>query len=805
MCAPTDVLVKLICMRLPLLMTLALSLPTAVSPVQGASLLEPSGQSLADGWRFHLGDAPGAEEAGFSTAGWEEVTLPHPARLEARVTNPADLQQWEGVCWYRKRLELPASAIGQTVWVRFEGAMNRACLYANGKLIGENTDGYLPLVGDLTAFARTPGPIELAVRLENASSPLTGPKPLEQLDFHLYHGLYRTAHLFIKGPLHITDEIMENKPASGGVFVTFHEVSAASATVDTRVHLRNRAGSPASFTLQVRLTDLEGREIKREVRAGLSLPANTEDAFQIPLVVDQPELWSPRSPALHLLEVSVLGPDGEVIDTRSERIGIRKVAFRPGALLINDEPWFLRGVNRHQEYPYVGNAVPANAQYRDAFLIKSAGFDYVRLSHYPQSPDFMAACDELGLVTLPAILAWQYNPGTEAFYANRIQAARELIRRDRNHACALFWEVSLNETKMAAEFVQRLVNAAKEEYPGDQLYTAGWVDGYDIKLTARQHKSTEEFAKATFPALVSEYGDWEYYALNAGLNQGAWKDLKGPDRNSRQTRADGKVRLLQQATNFQEAHNENLGTSAFGDGLWVMFDYNRGYSADLETSGVADSFRVPKYSYYFYQSQRDASDVLTTASGEKIGGPMVHIATAWTIESPLAVRVFSNAEEVELFRDGKSMGRQKPARGSMAEHLRHPPFVFDLAPFTPGELRAVAYIGGKLVAEHHVRTPGKGIALRLRVSIDGRAPSRDGDLLFIHAEEVDANGTIVPGSARSVTFSAHGPGEIVGDRAVESTGGIASALLRTGRSAGSIVLRAEAPGLTAAETTLDLR
>lgn len=775
------------------------------SIVHGAELFQASGQSLDHGWRFHLGDAPGAEEVGFSTADWENVTLPHPARIEARVTNPTDLQQWEGVCWYRKRLELPASAIGRTVWVRFEGAMNRARLYANGRLIGENTDGYLPLVGDLTALALSPGPIELAVRLENTSSPLTGPKPLDQLDFHLYHGIYRSARLFIKPPLHITDEILENRAASGGVFVTFPEVGSESATVAVQIHLRNRAAAPATFTLQALLTDLQGREIKRETRTGLTLAAGTDEAFRLSLVVDKPKLWSPRSPDLHLLEVSVLGPGGEVIDTRRERIGIRKIAFRPGAVLINDEPWFLRGVNRHQEYPHVGNAVPANAQYRDAFLIKSAGFDYVRLSHYPQSPDFMAACDELGLVALPSILAWQCNPGTEEFYANRIQSARELIRRDRNHASALFWEVSLNETDMTAEFVRRLTAAAREEFAGDRLHTAGWVEGYDIKITARQHKSTKEFAQANFPALVSEYGDWEYYAQNAGFNQEAWKDLNGPDRNSRQTRADGEVRLLQQATNFQEAHNENLSTRAFGDGLWVMFDYNRGYADDLETSGVADSFRVPKYSYCFYQSQRDANDVLTTAGGEKIGGPMVQIASAWTADSPLAVRVFSNAEEVELFRDGKSLGRQKPARGPMADHLRHPPFVFDLAPFTPGELRAVGYIGGKAAAEHRLRTPGEALALRLRVAIDGRAPSRDGDLLFVHAEELDGNGTVVPGPARSVTFSARGPGEIVGDRIVESAAGLASALLRTGRSAGSIVLRAEAPGLTAAETTLDLR
>ncbi|MEN9840478.1 MAG: hypothetical protein RL376_278, partial [Verrucomicrobiota bacterium] len=697
----------------------------------------------------------------------------------------------------------PPSAAGQTVWVRFEGAMNRAKLYADGELIGENTDGYLPLIGDLTARARRPGPIELAVRLDNASSPLTGPKPLAQLDYHLYHGLYRTARLLIKAPLHITDEILENKPASGGVFVTFPDVRPESATVAVQLHLRNRATTPATFTLQARLTDLQGREIKRVTRPGLSLAAGADQAFPLSLVVVKPRLWSPRSPALHLLDVSVLSPDGKVIDTRRERIGIRKIAFRPGALLLNGEPWFLRGVNRHQEYPQVGNAVPAHAQYRDAFLIKQAGFDYVRLSHYPQDPAFMAACDELGLVTLPAILAWQYNPKTEAFYANRIQSARELIRRDRNHANALFWEVSLNETDMAPEFVRRLAEAAREEFAGREVYTAGWVNGYDIKLTARQHKSTGEFAQASFPALVSEYGDWEYYAQNAGFNQEAWKDLKGPARNSRQTRADGEVRLLQQATNFQEAHNENLGTRAFGDGLWVMFDYNRGYADDLETSGVADSFRVPKYSYYFYQSQRDPTEVLTTPSGEKIGGPMCFIATAWTAESPLNVRVFSNADEVELFRDGKSLGRQKPERGPISDRLRHPPFRFTLAPFTPGELRAVAYLGGKAVAEHRVRTPGEARALRVRIAADGRPPALGRDLVFIHAEVIDAQGTVVPGPAPQITGSVRGPAELVGDRVVSPSAGLASALLRTGTTAGPIVLRAEAPGLTTAETTFN--
>jgi beta-galactosidase len=184
---------------------------------------------------------------------------------------------------------------------------------------------------------------------------------------------------------------------------------------------------------------------------------------------------------------------------------------------------------------------------------------------------------------------------------------------------------------------------------------------------------------------------------------------------------------------------------------------------------------------------------------------MCFIATAWTAESPLAVRVFSNADEVELFRDGKSLGRQKPERGPTSDRLRHPPFRFTLAAFTPGELRAVAYLGGKAVAEHRVRTPGEARALRVRIAPEGRAPAHGGDLVFVHAEIVDAQGTVVPGAAPQITFSVRGPAELVGDRIVSPAAGLASALLRTGEKPGLVTLQAEAPGLSTGELSLTIR
>lgn len=739
---------------------------------------EPS--DFNDGWYFHLGDLPGAEAKSFPDTGWESAALPHTARIEALVTNHKEKQQWEGICWYRKTFTLPESAAGQTVWVRFEGAMNRATLFANGEKIAVNTDGYLPLVGDLTSLAKSSEPITLAVRLDNASSQETGPKPLATLDFHLYHGVYRTASLVVRPPLHITDEILENKPASGGVFVTYPQVSTSSATVNAQVHVRNRDSSAASFSVVTRLTDLAGEEIVKKETPVRSLAAGQEMEIQTTFDVLSPKLWSPRSPHLYHLETAIVS-SGKIVDSKRERIGIRRIGFTPGGIMINGEKFFLRGVNRHQEYPFVGNAVPANAQFRDAYLIKQAGFDYVRLSHYPQSPAFMDACDELGLVTMTAIMGWQFNPATEPFYKNRVKATRELIRRDRNHPSAVMWEVSLNETEMTPDFIKRLIAAARDEYPGDQMLTAGWMKGFDVKGTARQHGSTEEFKNVRFPAIITEYGDWEYYAGNAGLNQDSWTDLKKEERNSRQQRGNGEVRLLQQATNFQESHNENLGTQAAGDGLWVMFDYNRGYAEDLEASGVADIFRLPKFSYYFYQSQRDASER---------PGAMAFIASYWTENSPLDVRVFSNGDEVELYLNNKSLGRQKPDQNEISRNLRHPPFTFKIPAFQAGELKAIAYLGGKVVAEHRVKTPGAAHALKLNIDLSGKPLAAGGDLVFLRARILDENGTLVPDATRMVKFTVEGDASIIGENPIAAEAGIATVLLKTGVKRGPLQIKA---------------
>ena len=188
----------------------------------------------------------------------------------------------------------------------------------------------------------------------------------------------------------------------------------------------------------------------------------------------------------------------------------------------------------------------------------------------------MDACDELGLLVADAILGWQYYADNDTFRNYCYTSARQLVRRDRNHPSVLAWEVSLNETKMPVFFMQKLHDIVHEEYPGENVYTCGWMDDvYDIYFQARQHRILHPHPLKDKPYAVSEYGDWEYYSNNAGLNQDKLpKNLRLE--KAAQFRKDGESRLLQQLHNVMEAHNDNMNTRAFADSYWVMYDYNRG-------------------------------------------------------------------------------------------------------------------------------------------------------------------------------------------------------------------------------------
>ena len=736
------------------------------------SAAEPAAIPFDTQWRFIQGDVPNAQTPEFDDRAWETVTLPHTAHVEALVTG-SGARQWQGICWYRKTFSLPNAARNKEMFLRLDGAMNTTEVWINGQSAGRFMGGYLPYVMDISKFARPGETNIIAVRLDNRDNPVTGPKPLADLDFNLYSGLYRDVHLIIKDKLHITDPILADQTAGGGIFVTFPVVTRTQAVIRVKTAIQNQDNVSRRFALKTTLLDAGGKVVCSVESAAMDLSAGADCNLTQDITVANPQLWSPQSPQLYQVR-SELVEKGGIADAEQTRIGIRRIQIAKDGFWINGEKMFLRGANRHQEYPYIGNALSDDAQYRDALKIKEAGFDYVRLSHYPQSPAFLDACDQLGLVVMDSLLGWQYFNPDPAFTAQKLGECRQLVRRDRNHPCVILWEVSLNESGMPQSFITQANTAAHEEFPGDQCYTAGWKSGYDVFLQARQHGGCREITNQ--PCLISEYGDWEYYAQNAGFEQDQWKDLEPSERSSRQLRGDGEARLLQQAMNFQEAHNDDLKTTAFADGIWVMFDYNRGYAPDLETSGVMDIFRLPKFSYWLFRSQRDADE---QTAGRRFG-PEVYIANYWTPASPLEVRVFSNCEEVALYLNGTLVERRHPDRSRISTNLKHPPFIFKLAQFEPGVLCAVGYVGDREVARAEQRTPGEPDGITLQFDSSGRHFAGSGkDAIFCYASLQDRTGTMVPNAPVPVFFGATGPVRLIGHNPIMSEAGTATILLES--------------------------
>ncbi|MFC7293065.1 glycoside hydrolase family 2 TIM barrel-domain containing protein [Hirschia litorea] len=736
-----------------------------------------------DGWKFTKlptlsHDDTQLHTISFDDSNWSDARLPHTANIEPLLVN----DQWQGISWYRKHFTIEPANRDKKVIFKFEAAMNYAQFWINGEKITEHQGGYLPIVFDATDYINFDGENVIAVRLDNTDNEITGPKPLKILDFNMYGGLYRNAFIAYENPVHISYPQIEDTPASGGIFITFPKVDADQSTVRAKVHVKNDNAQPQNVSVIQSIYQGDKR-IAQSTSSAMQIHASQGQTFQLDMPIEKPHLWSPRTPHLYTLKTQIL-VDGNQVDYEKTRFGIRDFTFKDNDLYINGEKTFLRGVNRHQEYPFVGYALSDAAQYRDAKKIKEAGFDYIRLSHYPQSPAFLDACDELGLVVLDAVLGWQYYQETPQFKQQLYRTARDLIRRDRNHPSVLAWEVSINETKMPIPFMEEMHKIVKEEYPEGNAYSAGWMNEvYDIYLQARQHRLRHYDKVQAKPYSVSEYGDWEYYSSNKGFNQHNWSKDERAENNSRQRRGDGEAKLLQQARNMQESHNDNLqNTPAFSDSYWVMYDYNRGYHPDIEASGVMDIFRLPKFGYYFYASQR-------SPDAESNAEPILKIASLWTPDSTSNVKVFSNVDEVELFLNGKSIGKQTPDTDSISTHLPHPPFTFQLDQYESGTLSAIGYIGGKAVAEDKVSTPTALAGLKLALDTSGQEPTQN-DVLFVYIHAIDANGTTLASDNSKLDFKIDGDATLMNPDAITFEAGIATALIRTGQKGGKITLTA---------------
>lgn len=743
-------------------------------------------QDFGKGWQFVRDNDPATAAT---------VNLPHTARVEKLVP----INQWQGDCVYSKTFDAEPSA-EQKQFLYFEGVMHEARVILNGKEIAHHKGGYTPFTVDISAHAKA-GSNVIEVRVNNEDNPEIQPgKPIKTLDFNYYGGMYRNVSLIRTSKLYITDAVNAGIIAGGGLFIKFNDITPESASGTLSVNVQNDFDVAKTFSIKAYLTDANGKR-HEFTKPKTTMQPGTYGTAVLELKIDNPLLWSVTDPNLYTLEVQVIS-EGQVADNYSIKTGIRKIEIKDDGFYLNDKKTFVNGTNRHQEYPYVGYAISDEAQYRDAVKIKNAGFDMVRLSHYPQSEAFLNACDELGILVMNCISGWQFF-GNEEFVKNSQQEIRDLARRDRNHPSIFVWEVSLNESEMSEKYMKEANEMLRAELSHKGIYTAGWMDNdnYDLFIPARQHGKAPDYwnnySKGNRKIFIAEYGDWEYYAQNAGFNQTAFANLKEDERTSRQLRSAGEKRLLQQAFNFQEAFNSNLkgkDKSTIGHANWLMFDYNRGYSPDIESSGISDIFRIPKFAYYFYQSQRSPKEKLAP---ELVSGPMVHIATYWDAQSPTDVTVYSNCDEVALYLNDVLVAKQKPTRNQYSDQLQHPPFIFNLGKFTPGTLRAEGFVDGKPVIEHKVATPGAPARLEVAMDRSGKGINiYKPDVVFVYAKIADNIGTLVHDSKLPITFEVIAENaEIIGGNTITAEEGIATIVLRTEKAQGAVLIKASAPGL----------
>lgn len=779
-------------------------------------------------------DGPSAPD--FDDSAWENVHLPQPARLEEEDPN----RPWQGISWWRKRFVAPTEWSGLRTCLRFEAAMHHATVWLNGEPVAEHEGGYLPFLVRLDGRLRLGAENTVVVRLDSRDDPEIPPGHAsnETFDFAYFHGLYREAAWQVAPLMRITDPLEEELPASGGVFVWCESVARERAEVRARTHLRNDSPEPIRFRLRTALLDPDGGRVGF-ADDGTTLPPGADAYIEQGFRVRQPRLWSLDDPALHTLVSRVETEEGAPLDEVRTRLGIRSLEFdHASGFRLNDEPIQLRGANRHQVYPLVGNAASALAQRRDAVRLREAGFQLVRMGHYPAHPALMEACDELGLLVIVPTPGWQHYSPSERFRRNVHRNIREMIRRDRNHPSVALWEVSLNETYAPEDdFCRECDAVAREEFGEAPMLTAG--DGYGRRDHTRPIYDVhwtgwddEAFMRPSlYPArrgLHREYGDYEF---------------GGPASSSRAGFADGEAALLRQAWNYQWSHNRNRATDAFGDAMWCYNDYWAPCYApgQMFRGGAVDVWRRRKPVWWFYASQRDPRSPR--------GGPVVRIAHGWSERpSPTKVIVYSNCDEVELWLAGELLACRRPdggpttgyaiprsadphywARsaeqiellagdachevvggpgepweaepfgGGNCRELAHAPFTFSEIAWIAGELRAVGRLEGRAVAEHAVRTPGPAEALAIEVDDAGIALERDGcDTVFVHVAVVDASGETVCAPARPVSLACTGPARVLGTATRLTEGGVASFLLLSERAEGAITLHASGVGLRAA-------
>ncbi len=750
--------------------------------------------SLCNGWEFvPVWSEPFARGEGEG----QPVRLPHTVR--EIPLHYVDHKAYQMICGYRRKLDLGRELEGKRLFLQFDGAAHVAAVYLNGKLLTCHKCGYTAFRVEITDAAALGSENLLSVQLNTGEDPQVPPFGFV-VDYLGYGGLYREVWLDVREKSMIED---------------LHVTTPTLTGMKIKVALHNAEGC----ILLVELLKGERLLVKKAFKPGGTMTVECPNV----------KPWDLEHPVLYTCRVSLL-KIGKIMDRQEVRVGFRTAEFRADGFYLNGTKTFLRGLNRHQCYPYVGYAAPERLQREDARILKEElGCNVVRTSHYPQSRYFVEECDRLGLLVVTEIPGWQHI-GDEAWKKQAVENTRDMVRQYRNHPSIILWGVRINESQDDDDLYRRTNEAAWDLDPG--RFTTG----------------IRNFEKSSLIEDVYSYNDFSHTGDNPGcrpkraVTPDLAKALLITEHNGHMfptksfdswgKRQEHALRHLQ-VINDAAADGNHAGCIG-----WCMFDYpthkDFGSGDRICYHGVMDAFRNPKLAAYAYASQSDSRPVLAVGSSMDIGDyPGGQIGD---------VRVFTNADHVSLYKNGIFVTRLKQGKW---KGLPHGPLVVDdlvgdlletqegfekpkaellrscllaiqkrgLSSLSPADMAKIGfammkyslkfddakdlygkYIGNwggeatlwRFDAEKDGQVvksvtcgPGTRLQLEVRPSHWELQEGDTYDMAAVRIRILDEFGNPAPYAQLPVLFSLEGPAEIVGPKAVTAEGGMCGTYLRT--------------------------
>ena len=770
------------------------------------------------GWKFIFGNGNdpardlgfGSDQGDFSKTGgfdfaqpkfddsaWRSLNLPHDWAVELPFVDDAALESHgfkplgrkypeTSVGWYRRVFDIPAEDAGRRVVVLFDGAFRDALIFVNGCFVGRNDNGYAPFSFDLSDFLNYGAPNAIAVRMDASFG-----------DGWFYEGagIYRHVWLITSDPLHLGEWESYVRP----------EVRQDSALVSLGTLLRNKGTQPENASVRWELFDPEGHSVAQASAPAQAVNPDGSAAFSATAHIPNPRLWSPETPHLYSATV-IVETDGQPRDGERISFGIRTIAFDVNrGFFLNGRQVKIKGTCNHQDHAGVGAALPDGLQNFRLSVLKAMGGNAVRTSHNMPTPEWVEACERMGMMMMCETRMMSSSP-------EGLAQLETMIRRYRNSPAVILWSMGNEEDVLQKEAQGQMIVAdmvrRSHELDPTRLCTAA-VNGsygqgvsrsldleginYNLARIDNYHRThpQQPLIGSETASTVSTRG---IYITDTLRNWVSAYDVNNPPW----------AELAEEWWPFYASREFLAGGFA-----WTGFDYRGeptpyGWPSVSSQFGIVDTCGFPKDNFYYYKAWW----------GQE---PVLHLFPHWNWQQregePIRVWVHSNLDEVELFLNGASQGRQKV---TPLQHLEWS------VQYAPGALEAHGYRNGALVLTEKRETTGDPVNIRLtadRTTIDANGE----DIAILRVEALDAQGRPVPTADALIHFAVTGEGQLIGvgngdpncqesDKAPKRSlfNGLAQVIVQSTRTPGTVTVTASRTGwrppkLTPATLTITTR